>query len=163
MSSLHNTDTQWHFARCCTVHQRDPKNMLSASMDTFDSHFTHAALAQECQHTSQSSQAGSVLLRLFIKTKPYITSNLKLLLPFDRQHLLHARRKSQVTQLKWVWLNKGDIVPLTFSISLWRRQAKGSSQQIGPKGTMKAKPVKLISKYVTTMDTSVRYRQTHLV
>lgn len=40
--------------------------MLSASMETFDSHSTRAALPLECQQTSQSSQAGVGLVRLFI-------------------------------------------------------------------------------------------------
>ena len=40
--------------------------MLSASVETFDSHSTHAALPLECQQTSQSSQAGVGLVRLFI-------------------------------------------------------------------------------------------------
>lgn len=40
--------------------------MLSASVETFDSHSTHAALRLERQQTSQSSQAGVGLVRLFI-------------------------------------------------------------------------------------------------
>lgn len=86
--------------------------MLSASMETFDSHSTHAALLLECQQTSQSSQAGTGLVTLFIPRqcfqKNLITciyiyisqENVKPLLLLDTLYLQHRMRKSLVTQLK---------------------------------------------------------------
>lgn len=76
VSPLYFTVTKW-ICQVCTMETRsdifldavheikETNNALSASTETFDSHSTHVALAQECQQTSQFSQAGIMLVRHF--------------------------------------------------------------------------------------------------
>lgn len=103
--------------------------MLSASVETFDSHSTHAALPLECQQTSQSSQAGVGLVRLLIPLQC-----------FQKQCMYHSTLRGVGSLLDIsIICERSDLTKVIrchwhLASASGDRQVKEASQPIGPWG-----------------------------
>lgn len=120
MSSLHNGGTQWHFLGCCTLNQRDQQYV-------------------ECQHGDIWFPFHSYNITAGTPADITVLPKLALGLSDFSFHFNVFRNNTcfkalcETSAASWyfdylreVWLNKGDLVSVTFSISLWRQTGKGS-------------------------------------
>lgn len=120
MSSLHNGETRWHFLGCCTLNQRDQQYVECQRGDIwFPFHSCGITVGMPADITvlpswrwaCQTSHSTSVFSETI----------------HVAQHFVRRWLTSwYFDYLREVWLNKGDSVSLTFSISLWRQTGERS-------------------------------------